>query len=430
MRKFLVLLLVGLAAAGYSFRESRQIQIPRGNLCVLQFASGTSWGDGRKSVSGEQGYYYNFGGLPSWMKANGSSIYGTPPSNDNGPWNIDVSYSGAGTPGVTRVVLVPQGYAAPVAPRVTAGPLPVVIQSTVTTTSSPSYTSYSPSWTPSSSSSSSSNPNWFSLPPTNPPNTINTLSGPIPTPFANNLPTTYKNDNSIDVAIPFTELPIGSGPSIPDYSTYLVLTPVTSTALRSYEVTRPDVYVPNPPVFCDAAQRTLDNAKANYDDLVRKADAIRPLKLAATQFDEAYRLRCDLAVAETKAAAAQIIVSEAQAGVSGCKNRQEVQPIPNLVKGQTVQQTEVYRQTDYAINTIGGYQPGRCDDINVLSVGSGTVTSVGDRYIEVNGNRLDFGACTSNTYKSGGSFRVGEKVNFQSYLYAGRTWARKIAFSY
>ena len=405
MRKFLVLLFIGLAAASYGFRETRSLYVPRDSLTVIQFACGTAWPDGRKSVSGVQGYNYDFRALPSWLKPSGNSLYGTPPSNDNGPWSVEIAYSGAGTPGVTRFNIVPSGTT-------------VSRTTTVSTNSAQS------------SSSSSANPYWFSLPPTITPNTIPTLSGPIPTPFATNLPTTYKTENSIDAGISYTELPIGAGPSIPDYATYLVLTPVTSTALRTSFVTQPDVYVPNDPIDCTDTERAYATAKANYEDLVRKADAIRPLKLAATRFDEQYRLRCELAVAETKASAAEIVVSEAKVAIGGCKNRQEVTPIPNLVRGQTVRNTEVYSKTEYAINTIGGYQPGQCDNINFLTVGGGVVTSVGDRYIEVNGNRLDFGACTSNTYNTGNSFRVGEKVNFQSYLYAGRTWARKVAFSY
>lgn len=91
MKQIILALLAITTIYAGSYTRSNQILLQPGRDNVLNFACGGTDTSGGINLLNED-FTYSFEGLPSWMRARGSSIYGRPASGARGPWRVRVNY--------------------------------------------------------------------------------------------------------------------------------------------------------------------------------------------------------------------------------------------------------------------------------------------------------------------------------------------------
>jgi hypothetical protein len=94
LNKILLFALVGLVIAGGNYRRDTRLILKRPYRNVLNFACGAYGTDGSPTYNTQQTISYTFSGHPSWLSVSGSSLYGTPPAKEYGPWYVNVNYRG------------------------------------------------------------------------------------------------------------------------------------------------------------------------------------------------------------------------------------------------------------------------------------------------------------------------------------------------
>lgn len=93
-RQLILLVLIAFVVAGGGYSRQSRLTLQRSRRNVFNFACGAYGSDGNPTYYGQQAISYTFGDLPRWLSASGSSLYGTPPSDETGPWYVSVNYRG------------------------------------------------------------------------------------------------------------------------------------------------------------------------------------------------------------------------------------------------------------------------------------------------------------------------------------------------
>lgn len=87
---FALLVAVAVANWGGAYQSSR-VPLARGRRNVINFACAVQDESGAPTITDKK-FNYNFSGLPSWLKASGSSVSGNVPASATGSYPVKVSY--------------------------------------------------------------------------------------------------------------------------------------------------------------------------------------------------------------------------------------------------------------------------------------------------------------------------------------------------